>query len=56
MEDFFKTTQGQKYLNKQLPALIESNNRLAIALTKYAKVEEKKIILEKRGTNESKIN
>ena len=48
---------GQKYLNKDLPALIESNNRLANALEKYTKVEEKKILLEqKRKLNESKNN
>ena len=57
MADFEKTLMGKKYYQKDVPALIESNNRLAKALEKYTKIEEKKIVLEaKKQRNENKIN
>jgi hypothetical protein len=55
MENFEKSMMGRKYYTKDLPALIESNLRLAKALEKSNKLEEKRIILEsKRLINESK--
>lgn len=31
MDDFYKTPMGKKYYERDLPALIESNNRMAKA-------------------------
>lgn len=46
--DFYKTKMGIKYYNYDLPELIKSNNRLAEALENQNKIEEKKLLLEKK--------
>ena len=57
MADFEKSLMGRKYYQKDIPALIESNNRLAKALENYTKKKKKKIVLEaKKQRNENKIN
>jgi hypothetical protein len=45
MENFEKTLMGRKYYTKDLPALIESNNRLAKALDKQNKLTEKRMAI-----------
>ena len=55
MGEFDKSLMGKKYYQKDLPDLIKSNNRLAAALEKYNKIEEKKMLLEaKKKLNEQK--
>lgn len=45
MGNFEKTLMGRKYYTKDLPALIESNNRLANALEKQNKLTEKRMAI-----------
>ena len=54
MTDFHKTMIGKKYYQKDLPALIESQNRLAVAIEKQNKIEEKKILLEAKKLKANK--
>lgn len=53
--EFYKTPMGKKYYEKDLPALIESNNRMAKAqeeanalAASHIKQEERRLQLEKR--------
>lgn len=57
-QEFAKSMMGRKYFMKDLPALIESNERLAKALEKSNKLEEKRIILEakRQKLNERKTD
>ena len=54
LTNFHKTLIGKKYYQKDLPALIESQNRLAEAIEKQNKIEEKKILLEAKKLKANK--
>ena len=41
--NFYKTPMGKKYYKHDLPRLIESQNRLAEAIEKQNKLNEKKL-------------
>jgi len=56
MDDFSRTMMGRKYFTKDLPALIESNNRLAIAIEKQSKLMERRIANEHRTLSKHKVN
>ena len=46
MDEFARSVQGRKYFQQDLPELIKSNNRLAAAIEKRNKLNEKHNILE----------
>lgn len=46
--EFYKTKMGHQYYMRDLPKLIESNNRLAEAIENQNKIEEKKLLLERK--------
>ena len=57
MEDFTKTSGGRKFIEHDLPKLIDVLSKLTNAMLEANKIEEKKLLLEqKRFINEKNEN
>lgn len=55
MEEFAKTRAGKKFLENDLPKLVDVLSKLTEALTESNKIEEKKLLIEqKRFLNEKR--
>lgn len=52
MEEFLKSRIGKKLIESDLPKLVEAINKLSTALSNYNKIEEKKLIFERKKLNE----
>jgi hypothetical protein len=53
MLEFSKTRAGKKFIEHDIPSLVEALNKLASSLNESNKIEEKKLIIEhKRYLNE----